>query len=181
MSGREREVYVLIISHAPHVLIYSLQCTWNRSSPREPRTEQHFQARGEHLRKVLVEYQSYTDYLESILGQQITGDIDFRALRPSISDVPTKNEARDEFMMDIKQDEESESDDLFKGLTVNHAARVDCVVMAVVFFFRLMKADKSFIMAIQHHSAFGQKDRPSLLDVYSHCRPRIRSTMRSKL
>jgi len=61
---------------------------------RKPRTEQHFEAmhkRAENLRKLLIEYRKYADYLESLLDQPQSHQhpfrsVDFRASRPSDSD-----------------------------------------------------------------------------------------------
>jgi len=74
------------------------------------------------------------------LDQQTSGNIDFRALRPSIPDGlmgTVSIEPQDaEFILDLEEDEASESDDpirLFKGLTVSGSCQVDCVVIAHCF------------------------------------------------
>jgi hypothetical protein len=113
------------------------ECTWNKNPARKPRTEQHFEAlhkRAENLGKVVNEYRKYTDYLESLLDQQSTGNIDFRALRPAIPDELMGNTSFDaqdaDFALDLEQDDASDSDDaalhtrLFKGLTVDEGGHI---------------------------------------------------------
>ncbi|KAJ3517066.1 hypothetical protein NLJ89_g732 [Agrocybe chaxingu] len=66
------------------------ECAWTKNPVRKPRTEQHFEAmykRTENLRKLVIEYRRYTDYLESLMDQ-CHGDqhphrnTDFRSSRP---------------------------------------------------------------------------------------------------
>ena len=119
------------------------------------------------------------------MDQQTSGNIDFRALRPSIPDGlmgGVSIEPQDaEFNLDLEEDEASESDDpisqirLFKGLTVSDSGQVDCVVIAHCLC-RSMTADISFFMAIQHPSAFGQRVRLSPPDSPPYWRTPTRCT-----